>query len=82
MNQKNLGMSQGKTTKIVFQNAQIDIFKTALIYKNTVSGKKIIPYFLENYIVIDDKYDLTEADIKLQLRNKKKNIKLNISNLK
>lgn len=71
-----------KLPKIVFQNAQIDIFKTALIYKNTVSGKKIIPYFLENYIDIDDKYDLAEADIKLQLRKKKKNLKLNISNLK
>ena len=70
-----------KLPKIVFQNAQIDIFKTELIYKNTVSGKKIIPYFLDNYTDIDNKFDLAEADIKLQLRNKKKSIKLKINNL-
>lgn len=71
-----------KLPKILFQNAQIDIFKSKLLYKNTISGKKIIPFYIDNYIDIDNKFDLIEAEIKLQLRNNVNKIKINSKNLK
>ncbi len=71
-----------KLPKILFQNAQIDIFKSELLNKNTISGNKIIPFVIDNYIDIDNKFDLIEAEIKLQIRNNIKKIKINSKNLK
>ncbi len=49
-----------KLPLIFKQNAQIDIFKTRLIKKHTISGKKIIPFMLDNFIDLDDKNDLVK----------------------
>ena len=59
-----------KLPKILFQNAQVDIFKSNLLNKNTISGKNIIPFLIDNYIDIDDKFDLIKAEIILNSRNK------------
>lgn len=51
---------------IYSQNAQIDIFRTSLINKNTISGKKILPFYIENSIDIDDLSDLKKIKLKLK----------------
>jgi len=50
----------------LFQNAQIDIFRADLLKKNTISGKKIIPFYLESLIDIDEMSDLKKAELLLK----------------
>lgn len=66
--------------KVYFQNAQIDIFKTSLISKGTISGKKIIPFELNDfkYIDIDKPIDIINLENIFNLTKKIKKIAVDI----
>jgi CMP-N,N'-diacetyllegionaminic acid synthase len=63
-------MSRHDLPKVFWQDAQIDIVKRKTLANLSMSGKKILPYFIKNQEVVDvdNKIDLLDLEIRLNLK--------------
>jgi len=63
-------MSRHDLPKVFWQDAQIDIVKRKTLANLSMSGKKILPYFIKNQDVVDvdNKIDLLDLEIRLNLK--------------